>query len=539
MFKSFGWIKCILFIWLTLLLAVFYCPRIQLHTADLGRHIKNGEILFTQHKLVSTNFYSYTEPQYSAINHHWASGAVFYLMWKCAGFYGLSLFYMMILLLAFGIVFFSAVRFSNFWVVLFYSVLCMPLIVTRLEIRPEGFSFLFLTIMFSLLWFDYKKKLPSGWIWIIVLLQVLWVNFHIYFIFGPVLVGAFLINKFIDRDWRGAPAHIYLLLAVMFACLINPYGLKGAIEPFNIFREYGYMLVENQTVLFMQKRFPQIGTYLYFEIVFGIAVFIWLLSVISKFFKKYIALFVIFLFFSLIAWKMIRGIHVWGLIAIPILSAITYDWLLCQKMKIIRVVLTFMAVLGVTGLAVGSITRETIYSPYNRSFLSVLVPESVQGWWFPKVIAKFGILPGTVPGADLAADFFKNNRLQGPIFNNYDIGGYLIYHLFPERVFVDNRPEAYSVEFFQDLFVPMQEDENKWREIDSKYHFNVIFFYRHDLTPWGQPFLIKRINDPQWAPVFVDGYTLILLKRNWVNQDLIKKYELPKSMFGAQKNIGE
>jgi len=55
--------------------------------------------------------------------------------------------------------------------------------------------------------------------------------------------------------------------------------------------------------------------------------------------------------------------------------------------------------------------------------------------------------------------FFKENNLQGPIFNNYDIGGYLIFNLFPqEKVFVDNRPETYSSEFFQEDYIPMQED---------------------------------------------------------------------------------
>ena len=112
------------------------------------------------------------------------------------------------------------------------------------------------------------------------------------------------------------------------------------------------------------------------------------------------------------------------------------------------------------------------------------------------------------------------------MFNNYDIGSYLIFHLFPHiRPFVDNRPESYSVRFFKDVYVPMQEDEKIWKRVDGQYNFNAIYFYRHDITPWAQPFLIRRLKDPAWIPVFVDNYCLILLKRNNKNKEIINKLQ--------------
>jgi len=57
---------------------------------------------------------------------------------------------------------------------------------------------------------------------------------------------------------------------------------------------------------------------------------------------------------------------------------------------------------------------------------------------------------GLVQGNNQSAQFFIDNNIKGPLFNNYDIGGYLIYHFYPqEKVFTDNRPEAYSVSFFE------------------------------------------------------------------------------------------
>ena len=81
----------------------------------------------------------------------------------------------------------------------------------------------------------------------------------------------------------------------------------------------------------------------------------------------------------------------------------------------------------------------------------------------------------------------------------------------------------------------MHESEDKWHELDNKYNFNVIYYYRHDNTEHGQPFLIRRLQDPEWAPVFVDNWTIIILKRNQQNSSIIKRFELPPSMFSVRK----
>ncbi len=133
-------------------------------------------------------------------------------------------------------------------------------------------------------------------------------------------------------------------------------------------------------------------------------------------------------------------------------------------------------------------------------------------------------------------NFIKDNKIHGPFFNNYDIGGFMIFGLFPkEKVFVDNRPEAYPKDFFENIYIPMQENEDIWKKELMKEKFNAIFFDRLDYTPWAQKFLLTRIKDSTWAPVFVDEQTIIFVARNKENTEIIKKYELPKEMFGLNK----
>jgi hypothetical protein len=55
-----------------------------------------------------------------------------------------------------------------------------------------------------------------------------------------------------------------------------------------------------------------------------------------------------------------------------------------------------------------------------------------------------------------------------------------------------------------------------------------------DYTPWAQNFLIHRVKDPLWAPVFVDNKTILFLQRNEENKEIIKKYEIPKEVFNTE-----
>ena len=119
------------------------------------------------------------------------------------------------------------------------------------------------------------------------------------------------------------------------------------------------------------------------------------------------------------------------------------------------------------------------------------------------------------------------HNISGPIFNNFDIGSYLIYRLYPkERVFIDGRPEAYPAEFLQDTYIPMQQDIELFNTVDQKYGFNTIFFSHTDQTPWARSFLQQIINHPQWKPVYLDDYVIIFLKETPANHNILTRYAM-------------
>lgn len=508
------WKKILLTVGL-IFFALFFVHKIFFINADLGRHIKNGEIVFSDFTafriLLTTNYYSYTEPGFPLVNHHWGSGVIFYIIWKLFGFTGLSLFQVFLNVATAFIFFKIAEKKSDFIYAFFFFIISIPLITGRTEIRPEAFSYFLTGIFYYFLTLYSEEKISFRKILFILFpLQLLWANLHIFFVLGIFLTGVFWIDSLLNKKYL-AKKFSTLMVAEVIICMANPNGIKGFLEPFMILREYGYMIAENQSLFFMQKRFPENMMYYHFEILFSFIMLLFLFVLYKKRNFKFSSQLIILLFFSILSFKMIRGIPLWGLFFIPFASINIINLSKSLHFNTEKLFQRGLIIIPVIIIFYGLFTRNNYYSPF-KGYSGLGLFENI----------------------NRSSDFIKKNNVSGPIFNNYDIGGYLIFNLFPEhKVFVDNRPEAYSIDFFKRVYEPMQEKEEKWKEFSAYYNFNCIYFYRHDNTPHAQPFLIRRINDAEWAPVFVDDFTIIFLKRNEKNVELIKKHELPKSIFSA------
>ena len=86
---------------------IFFFHKLDLTQGDLGRHLKNGQIIVVALQqinfkeaslLLTTNYYAATVSEFAFVNHHWLSGVLFYGWYAVAGYTGLS-----VLLLLFSI----------------------------------------------------------------------------------------------------------------------------------------------------------------------------------------------------------------------------------------------------------------------------------------------------------------------------------------------------------------------------------------------------------------------------------------------------
>jgi|FLOH01.1.fsa_nt_gi hypothetical protein len=238
---------------LSLWLVFFLFQELNLVTADLGRFIKNGENIFNGEwqGVLHSNFYSYSYTQHPFLNHHWGTGAILYFFQQIGGFLSVHLSAIALILTTFLILFKITKKQSGLAIAILLSLLLIPLMAYRKEIRPEIFSCLFSAVFVYILWSYRSKEISSRWLLVLPLLEILWVNLHIYFFLGPAIIGAFLLEKIIFY-FRNRQEQLKQIISVfgltLLASFVNPFGWKGVIHPFKIYDNYGYRILEEQSV---------------------------------------------------------------------------------------------------------------------------------------------------------------------------------------------------------------------------------------------------------------------------------------------------
>lgn len=493
---------------------LFMARQIDLTTADLGRHIRNGEIFVKELNPVTTNHYSFTEPSRPVVNHHWGAGVIYYFVYRIAGFSGLSMLNIFLFSLTLLVFLRMALARSDLRALLL-SLLMLPLLTNRAEVRPELYSFLLAGIVWSILMDFREGKGHSLILYLLPAVFLLWVNLHIFFVIGLVMIVVVLGDRWLHRDMIRVRRLGVVLAVALLACLANPSGIRGLTEPFLILREYGYRIAENQTLFFMQGLFPRTMLYIHFELAGVVFIVLALIRIVRK---KTVLLpelpgIVMLFLFLLGGMAMIRMMTFFGFFFIPVVAELWKripDGQPQTNRKRAGIAFLVLSLALVLGMLLG-----------RNNHFSAITPRTGLGW---------------DSAHDGSGRFFTAQNLQGPVLNNYDIGGYLIFHLFPrERVFVDNRPEAYSVAFFREVYEPLQASEQRWHAIDSIYRFNVIFFNRLDNADYAQGFLIRRAADSAWVPVYFDDRTIIMVRNDLRNQAVIEQYGLSKAMFGGSR----
>ena len=201
-------------LFLTLLVFIMFFHPIYAITQDLGRHLLLGEIIAKTQTVLKTNFLSYTYPDYPFINSHWFSEVIFYLIEKMAGFFGLLLFTTIVATASF-LVQLLCVKKQKAIPIILASILYFRILLERTDLRPEIFSFFFLSIFIAIL-YKYRNGF-TRWIFILPVVELLWVNTHIYFPVGILVLGLFLIDRLITQRKEIKHKYNVILLAIFIA----------------------------------------------------------------------------------------------------------------------------------------------------------------------------------------------------------------------------------------------------------------------------------------------------------------------------------
>jgi hypothetical protein len=494
---------------------------------DIGRHIKTGEIIWQTRTIPKTNLFSFTLPDHLFINHHWFSEVIFYLLNLLIGLRGLIVFKVFVNVVAFLFVYLAVRKRASVWAIIPIFVLSALIFIERTDVRPEIFSYLCIAYyLFAI--FKSKYESAHRWLYALPFIQIFWTNAHIYFVLGPMLLFFYLIDRFMEyklntsSDYNGSllsflPAQtgkdshcnrLILIISalVVLSTLINPNFIRGAIAPFNILTDYGYSIIENQNIFFLANYGISKFTINAFELS-AIVLIMSFIVALRHGARKLTFEILTGIAFIILAGKMIRNLGPYTFVFASIASA-NFGYIKKEISNKVTILLSSVAVILLAWLS---------YSVYDGSFYSF--------------IGNYKHFELAVPsGAEGAINFIKQNNIKGPVFNNFDIGSYMIWKMWPdEKVFVDGRPEAYGQEFFDKIYKPMQQDPAVWARLSEQYNINYILFAYTDITPWAQTFLNRISKDKNWPMVYLDNNSVIFLKNTPANRAIIAKNHISPS----------
>ena len=463
-------------------------------TQDIGLHLRLGQIIWQQHIIPKINYFSYISPDFPWYNDYWLSKVVMYLGWMAVGLKGLTMLTAILWTTAFTLSLFAYRKKEALPVAIAVAILPVFIVLNRTAVRPEMFSFLFLSIYLFLL-FGNKEK----FLWVLPVVQLFWVNSHIYFFLGPAFYLLFLLGNAIKtRLFTFKDKKVLIGLLVCLVNFISPYGIRGAFYPFLVFENYGVPILENLSPFFVRRLYYYgtftIDAFFLAVIISCVGLFLNRKNIKNNIFETG----VLFLSISL-SLKMIRNFPIFALATIPITAKNFYEsGILLQGKK------TLVSIGATLILAIFLFINGTIYA-------------------WALVSRKFEL---TAPaGPDQAIDFIRANGLKGPLFNNGEIGSYLIWKLPEEKVAMDSRPEAYSAEFLKNVYIPIQTDPSQWKTFADKYKINYVFFAINERTAWAQHFLKRMIANADWPLVYLDQTVVIFAKSNEQNKKLIQQTE--------------
>jgi hypothetical protein len=349
---------------------------------DFGWHLTTGNYILAHHKIPRHDLYTYTAKGHSWVDHEWGSDVILALTYHLGGY--------LLSAVLFALIWASAIMLIgwklNPLVLLAGSLAMLP----YAGIRPIAWSVLGFAICLKLL----SGKLNSKLLWLIPILFAVWANLHAGFIAGLALIAYF---AFVKRNRK-----LLLILVVSAAAtLANAYGI-------NLYGEVAHTLfdpaihnqiVEWRTFYILAPSWPY--------------VLLWFLG---------------FVLYKKISWRKLYDLGL--LLFLTVLSA-------SRNMPFF--VIGTIPIIGTYWHYI----RER-FAPQKRSFISLLfevavlmiaiclISDAIYVAFFP-----YTNRLSTYPVQAVA--YLKKNPCSGNLFNSYNYGGYLIWQLPKEPVYIDGR----------------------------------------------------------------------------------------------------
>lgn len=510
------------------LLWTFLACCFPLCDTDFWWHLRTGELIIERGEVPAVDWFTFMDVDKPWIDLHWGFQLLITTLYHLGGGRLVVVVKAAILTATVGIAWTAAGRTLPTWLKTLFWIPAIVAISGRGYERPEILTQLFLA---SWLWTLPRLTARPRLIWLLPLIQVLWINCHALFILGLVVGVCYIADRVVREFAKGrwgsevappAPDPRLLMwggIAVGLAAFCNPYFEQGALFPLVLYRKfsveqdfYSVRIGEfTQPIAFLTKH----GVRAFANFYFVAELTIWILSAASfvwlACYRRWnVMRTLLFLGFSHLAWEATRNTNIFAIVATTMLCANAQDILQLRKelvlsprprLKVaIGMVLIMLSVSVVTGLwnALGEQNKPFGFDERYGTF--------------PHAACLFAGQRGFPDEAFVAHNGFASTYSyhNGP-------GG---------RVFMDGRLEVCSrrtFELFDQIRYLMMRSDRSWEKLvplDLEGRLPVVIL---DCNV-SQEQIRGMLQMPGWRLVYADPIATVFLEER-----LAEKLSLPRA----------
>lgn len=487
-----------------LFLALFTMTVREISDPDFWWHLRAGQYMVENATVPHTDPFSFTAQGKEWITHEWLSEVFIYGLYRLGSFALLTVLFSAIITVAFAITYLR----SNGRPYLAGFALLLGALATAPTwgVRPQMLTLLLMSVFLFLL-DRYTATRNIRFLIPLPLLMILWVNLHSGYAIGIVVLAVYLFANTIEfittrpnsrlsfvvpasdhPTFRPADSQspvsslqspalplVVVFIISLVVVPLNPNGLRMFTYPFETLAS---PVMQKYIQEWFSPDFHQTEW-----LPFAILVLALLATSLVARARVPLAHAILLFLLGLLAFRSVRNIPLFVLVAIPVLSAQLAAWIPLRAsnaktprpMQIINgalvAILAFVVVLRVG---------------------SVLINQSnVEQQKFPAA----------------AVAWIQQNRPTPNMYNSYGWGGYLIWKLYPDyKVYIDGRADVHGDAFIEN-FLDIYRAAPGWQTQLASRNVNFV------LIEPDAPLTQALAADPLWTNVFSDSQSVIYQKK--------------------------
>ena len=459
--------------------AVLFLRKFGIFDHDIWWHLATGRWILQNHGLPHTDPFSVYGMDKPWFVYSWIFDLVTEGLYLKFGFVGI-IFFEIAARVAIMVALFRLIQFleTRFWIAVALAALGFYAMSVVLAPRPA-----ILTILFSILELHLllaaQRSGQTKKLWLLPPMLLLWANWHIQFVYGLLILGVFALDSAGQSVWPlelgsknlGFRKLCAIFFASLLATLVNPYGLK-------IYETvYQYMHQPKVFSLVIELRAMDFRQAPHF-----VALFLMLAAAMAVGWRRQRRLLWPALLFlaALLAFRSVK--EIWFLSVVST-CALSDGWMEGLAWEPSRLAVRERLLLAIAVVAL----IATAYRRYDVS----------NDWVDIQVSGKF---------PEAAVRYIEKNHLTGPIYNDFNDGGFVIWRLPWLRVAMDGRTNVHGDERVGHS-ADVWSGNPIWQNDPELLHANVV------LAPRSAALTSLLRLDPRFRVVFQDTQAVVFQPR--------------------------